>query len=101
MTKLSTEGATIHWFNAWRESLDTLTWEKLKEALVIRFRAGRLENPYEELKELKQAGSVEDYIAEFELYSSQCGRLSEAQYLGYFIGGLKPEIKCRLHTLKP
>lgn len=34
---------------------------------------------------------MEDYISEFEYVSSQVNRLPEEQYLGYFLGGLKPE----------
>ncbi|XP_073225787.1 uncharacterized protein [Cicer arietinum] len=88
LTKLSMEGPTIHWFNLWQDSTEDLSWESLTKALIICFGGGRLENPFEELKELKQFGYMEDYIVEFELYSSQCGRLPEQQFLGYFIGGL-------------
>lgn len=63
--------------------------------------AGRLDNPFEELKEIKQRGSVDDYIEEFEAFSSQCGRPPKRQFLGYFVGGLKREIKNRVRTLKP
>lgn len=101
LTKLSMEGPTIHWFNLWRDSTEELTWENLTEAMMIRFGGGRLENPFEELKELKQNGSVEEYVAEFELYSSQCGRLPEQQFLGYFIGGLRHDIRSRVRTFKP
>lgn len=58
-------------------------------------------DPFEELKELRQNGSVEDYITEFELFWSKCGRLLEAQYLVYFIGRLKMEIRSLIHTFKP
>lgn len=44
---------------------------------------------------------MDEYIGEFELYSSQCGKLPESQYLGYFIRGLRPEIKHRVRTLRP
>jgi hypothetical protein len=70
LTKLSMEGPTIHWFNLWMDSTESLTWEDLKDAMMMRFGAGRLDNPFEELKELKQTSSVEEYVAEFELYSS-------------------------------
>ncbi|MCI32237.1 retrotransposon gag protein, partial [Trifolium medium] len=95
------EGPTIHWFNLWRDSTEELSWENLREAMMARFGGGRLENPFEELKELKQTGSVEDYVAEFELYSSQCGRLPEQQFLGYFVGGLRHDIRSRVRTFKP
>lgn len=54
LAKLSMEGHTIHWFNLWRESTDKATWTNFKEVLVARFGVGRLDNPYEELKEMKQ-----------------------------------------------
>jgi len=44
---------------------------------------------------------VEEYISEFEFLSSQVNRLPEEQYLGYFVGGLKPEIRVRVRTLNP
>lgn len=60
---------------------------------MTRFGTGRLDDPFEELKGMNQKGTVEEYIAEFELYSSQCGRLPEQQFLGYFIRGLRTEIR--------
>lgn len=45
-----------------------------------------------ELKDLQQAGDVDEYVTEFEFVSSQLGRLLEEQYLRYFMGGLRPEI---------
>jgi len=44
---------------------------------------------------------VEEYISEFEYISSQVVRLPEDQYLGYFLGGLKPEIRLKVQTLNP
>ncbi|KAI5447488.1 hypothetical protein KIW84_015083 [Lathyrus oleraceus] len=61
----------------------------------------RLENPFEELSTLRQKGSVEEFVEAFELLSSQVGRLPEEQYLGYFISGLKPQIRRRMRTLNP
>ncbi|XP_050914793.1 uncharacterized protein LOC127129699 [Lathyrus oleraceus] len=100
LTKLSMEGPTIHWFNLWRDSTEELSRENLCEAMMAVFGGGRLENPFEELKDLKQSETVEDYIAEFEFCSSQCGRLPEQQFLGYFIGGLHHDIRSRVRTFK-
>lgn len=66
LAKLSMDGPTIHWFNLWRDSTENHTWENLSEAMMARFGGGRLENPFEEFKELTQTGSVEDYVAEFD-----------------------------------
>ncbi|GAU14480.1 hypothetical protein TSUD_250200 [Trifolium subterraneum] len=98
LSQLSIEGSTIHWFNLLMETEDELSWEKLKRALIAR---RRLENPFEELSTLKQQGTVEEFVESFELLSSQVGRLPEEQYLGYFMSGLKPQIRRRVRTLNP
>ncbi|KAL9325502.1 hypothetical protein ACSQ67_006147 [Phaseolus vulgaris] len=67
------------------ETEDRLSWEKLKRALIARYDGRRLENPFEELSTLRQAGRVEEFVEAFELLSSRVGRLSEEQYLGYFM----------------
>jgi hypothetical protein len=101
LARLSMEGATIHWFNLLMETEDLLTWEKLKKSLIARYGGRRLENPFEELSTLKQTGSVEEFMEAFELLSSQVGRLPEEQYLGYFMSGLKSNIRRRVRTLNP
>lgn len=52
LAKLSMEGATIHWFNLRWESAGEVSWENFKDSLMARFGRGRLDNPYEELKEM-------------------------------------------------
>ncbi|MCI18277.1 pentatricopeptide repeat-containing protein, partial [Trifolium medium] len=101
LSRLSMEGPTIHWFNLLLETEDDLSWEKLKRSLITRYGGRRLENPFEELSTLRQTGSVEEFVEAFELLSSQMGRLPEEQYLGYFMSGLKPHIRRRVHTLNP
>lgn len=101
LARLSMEGSTIHWFNLLMETEDELSWEKLKRALIARYGGRRLENPFEELSTLRQTGSVEEFVEAFELLSSQVGRLPEEQYLGYFMSGLKAQIRRRVRTLNP
>ncbi|XP_050874662.1 uncharacterized protein LOC127077172 [Lathyrus oleraceus] len=101
LARLSMEGSTIHWFNLLMETKDELSWEKMKRALIARYGGRRLENPFEELSTLRQKGSVEEFVEAFELLSSQVGRLPEEQYLGYFMSGLKPQIRRRVRTLNP
>ncbi|PNY15662.1 retrotransposon-related protein [Trifolium pratense] len=101
LARLSMEGSTIHWFNLLLETEDDLSWIKLKKALIARYGGRRLENPFEELSALKQTGSVEEYVEAFELLSSQVARLPEEQYLGYFMSGLKAQIRRRVRTLNP
>nr|KYP51600.1 hypothetical protein KK1_026484 [Cajanus cajan]KYP51645.1 hypothetical protein KK1_026529 [Cajanus cajan] len=96
LTKLSMEGGTIHWFNLLTEIEDALTWPKLKQALTERYSGKRNKNPFEELTDLQQIGSIEEYIAEYEYVSSQVPRLPKEQYLGYFMGGCRPELQLQV-----
>lgn len=54
---------------------------------------------YEQLTELRQRGSVDDYIAEFEHLTAQIPRLPDKQFLGYFLHGLKEEIRGKVRSL--
>ncbi|WVZ24369.1 hypothetical protein V8G54_002913 [Vigna mungo] len=101
LAKLSMEGATIHWFNLLQEAEVGLSWTKLKRELIGRYGGRTSDNPLEELKYLSQTGSVDEYLVEFEYISSQVYRLPEEQYLGYFIGGLRSEIRRTVHTFNP
>ncbi|KAJ1422703.1 Retrotransposon gag domain [Sesbania bispinosa] len=101
LAKLSMGGYTIHWFNLWKETEDPLTWPKLKQALFERYGCRHFDNPFEELSDLRQKGSIEEYIVEFELIPSQVGRSPEEHYLRYFMGGLRLELRCRVRTFNP
>lgn len=101
LSRLCMEGSTIHWFNIWRAAEQSPTWSSLKQALILRYGGTRYDNPYEALKVLHQVGTVEEYIKTFEFVSSQLPNLSEQQYVGYFMDGLKLEIRQRVHTLRP
>lgn len=50
---------------------------------------------------IQQSGSVTEYIEQFEVVSSQVPKLTEPQYIGLFMGGLRVEIRQRVHTLRP
>lgn len=50
-------------------------------------------NPFEFLTVMKQEGSIDDYVEQFERLASHVGNLSEEQYLEYFLNGLKENIR--------
>lgn len=59
------------------------------------------DDPFEELKVLRQSRSVNEYIEQFELVSSHVPRLTESQYVSLFMGELRTDIRQRVHTLRP
>ncbi|GAU50456.1 hypothetical protein TSUD_373220 [Trifolium subterraneum] len=99
LAQLCMEGPTIHFFNSLVGEEEGLTWEALKEALLERYGGHGDGDIYEQLTELKQTGTVEDYITEFEYLIAQIPRLPEKQFRGYFLHGLKSEIKGKVRSL--
>ncbi|MCH81106.1 RNA-directed DNA polymerase (Reverse transcriptase), partial [Trifolium medium] len=76
-----------------------MTWESLKVALLERYGGHGDGDVYEQLTELKQTGTMEEYIMEFEYLIAQIPKLPEKQFRGYFIHGLKSEIKGKVRSL--
>ncbi|MCH83576.1 RNA-directed DNA polymerase (Reverse transcriptase) [Trifolium medium] len=99
LAQLCMEGSTIHFFNSLIGDDEEITSEKLKEALLGRYGGHGEGDVYEQLTELKQNGSVDDYITEFEYLTAQIPKLPEKQFLGYFLHGLKVEIRGKVRSL--
>ncbi|KAJ1378957.1 Retrotransposon gag domain [Sesbania bispinosa] len=83
------------------DQVPDLDWEKFKQALIVRYSGRKLSNPYEILSTLRQSGSVDDYIEVFEEIEAQVPPLTEAQYMGYFMGGLREDIRRAIRLHKP
>lgn len=99
LAQLCMEGPTIHFFNSLIGEDGELTWENLKEALLERYGGHGDGDVYEQLTELKQEGTVEEYILEFEYLIAQIPKLPGKQFLGYFLHGLKSEIRGKVRSL--
>lgn len=83
------EGIAIHWFTMVHQLHYDLTWNHFKQELLNRLGGIANCSPYEQLVVLRH----QDNVDEFELIASIIPRESEAIYLGYFMYGLKEEIK--------
>ncbi|MCH93830.1 retrotransposon gag protein, partial [Trifolium medium] len=99
LAQLCMEGPTIHFFNSLINDNGDLTWDCLKEALLERYGGHGEGDVYEQLTELRQKGSVDEYITDFEYLTAQIPRLPEKQFLGYFLHGLKEEIRGKVRSL--
>jgi hypothetical protein len=71
---------------------ENLSWDRLKEALLERYGGHGEGDVYEQLTDLKQSGTMEEYITEFEYLTAKIPKLPEKEFLGYFLHGLKTEI---------
>lgn len=77
-----------------------LTWEALKEALLERYGGIGEGSIFEQLSALRQDGTVDEYIHQFEKLVAQVNRLPDEQYMGYFVHGLREGIRGRVRSLK-
>ncbi|KAD4585211.1 hypothetical protein E3N88_22812 [Mikania micrantha] len=99
LAQLSIQGVAQHWFTVVTQVHDSLTWTDFQVELLQRFSGLEIHNPYEQLATIKQVDSILDHIDDFEYLLSLVPRLSESQTLGYFIAGLREDVKkwVRLH----
>ncbi|PNX93254.1 Ty3/gypsy retrotransposon protein, partial [Trifolium pratense] len=99
LAQLCMEGPTIHFFNSLINENENLDWEQLKQELLERYGGHGDGDVYEQLTELRQKGNVDEYINDFEYLTAQIPRLPDKQFLGYFLHGLKEEIRGKVRSL--
>ncbi|GAU48361.1 hypothetical protein TSUD_282420 [Trifolium subterraneum] len=99
LAQLCMGGPTIHFFNSLLNEEEDLTWERLKGALVERYGGHGEGDVYEQLIALRQVGTVDEYITEFEYLTAQIPPLPDKQFSGYFLHGLKADIKGKVRSL--
>ncbi|KOM56054.1 hypothetical protein LR48_Vigan10g194600 [Vigna angularis] len=90
------EGSVGYWVRAWKEKAKNRSWDGLKEALVIRF--GTI---VEQLTALRQTATVDEYVQYFKILAGQTKRVSDEQLLGYFLVGLKEDIRNQVRQHDP
>ncbi|XP_019267598.1 PREDICTED: uncharacterized protein LOC109244894 [Nicotiana attenuata] len=96
------EGEAIHWhlaFMRYRQYLQPATWTEYVMALVERF-AVDFEDPMEEIKKIRQTGTVKEYQAIFERNLTRVN-LSQENAISCFLGGLKHELNIAVKLTNP
>ncbi|KAL4554713.1 hypothetical protein LXL04_037315 [Taraxacum kok-saghyz] len=99
LAQLSMLGVAQHWFTIVNQLHPTMSWEQFKGDLLQRFSGLEVQNPYEQLSAIHQSDSMLEYIDDFEYLLSLVPKLPDSQAIGYFVAGLKDEVKrwVRLH----
>jgi hypothetical protein len=94
-------GVAQHWFTILTQVRPSLTWIEFQSELLQRFSDLDIQNPYEHLATIHQSDSIYDYLEDFEYLLSLVPRLPESQAIGYFIAGLKDDVKQRVRLHRP
>lgn len=88
-------GPAMAWVQVLLRRSPLIAWDEFSRELKIRFGTSAALDEYEALHTTTQVGSLDDYIAAFESRLAQLPELTERQYLSFFLGGLKPHIRCK------
>ncbi|KAD5317080.1 hypothetical protein E3N88_17026 [Mikania micrantha] len=94
-------GVAQHWYKVLTQVRPSLTWTEFQSELLHCFSGLEIQNPYEQLATIRQSHSIFDYIDDFEYVLSLVPPLPESQTLGYFIAGLKDDVKQQVRLHRP
>nr|XP_012570681.1 uncharacterized protein LOC105852001 [Cicer arietinum] len=93
LAHISMEGDALHWFQFWLDKNKNAAWKGFSEAILRRFGGEHRRSVFEYLAGLKQRGSMDEFIYEFELLIARVKLVPEVQLMGYFMNGLRKELR--------
>ncbi|CAA7023067.1 unnamed protein product [Microthlaspi erraticum] len=76
-------------------------WDEFNLRMIARFRMKIEEHPGKRLFSMRQTGSIEEYVNEFEELSTIVPNMDEANLTHMFYTGLKPEMKEVIKMQRP
>jgi len=93
------DGIALYWHQNFMRNLNnqSVSWG---EYVALCYRFGGQKDPMEDLIDLKQVGTLETYIHEFDVLWNKAG-IGEKQALVIFLGGLELEIKNTVKMFEP
>ena len=103
-TILHLEGTTHDWWNyglITQGHQNITSYEEFSQKLIKRFDRKHPQENFKKLTQLRQQGTIEDYIKEFQRISIQFIGVDDECFTYLFIEGLKDSLKGILSALKP
>nr|XP_012568866.2 uncharacterized protein LOC105851738 [Cicer arietinum] len=95
-TVMALEGKALSWYHWWEKCNPNPNWEGFKIAVVRRFQPSMVQNPFEQLLSLKQTGTVDEYVENFEKYVGAMRTIDQEFVRGIFLNGLKQELQAEV-----
>lgn len=100
MVSLMIDEVGYQWYDGLKKnSRDSVVWQVFSEGLRVRFRTS-LRRPLEELVQLKQTDSLNDYQEKFERIAYR-SNLTKEQNQDCYLGGLKDELAWDVRLFNP
>lgn len=97
---VSMDGAALNWVRWISQQRPSFVWDELKAELVKRFLGTQASNRFEHLSLLRQTSMVDEFVDEIVACAAHTTGLGNDQLLGYFLAGLKPQIRVDLHRFE-
>jgi hypothetical protein len=94
-------GKALSWFQELKASGSLSSWDEFLRAMRIRFGKGSYVDPMENLTNLKQVGSLEDYKTQFDTLATKVHALPDFHKLSMFLGGLMDEVRLPVRMFNP
>ncbi|KAL3637420.1 hypothetical protein CASFOL_018588 [Castilleja foliolosa] len=94
------EDAALYWFSWIRTRKPNLSWGEFSQALIARFDTRFKGSSFERLADVKQSGTVDEYVTVFMQLASQVPGLSDEHDLGNFMKGLVDTVRSSLRLLR-
>ncbi|KAK0588913.1 hypothetical protein LWI29_007029 [Acer saccharum] len=97
------EGKALQWHQMHvknRMTRDPPSWEEYVKALNIRFGDNVFEDPMADLMNLKQLGTLQDYMDKFDVALSRVS-LTKEYAISCFISGLRVELQGLVRIFNP
>ncbi|KAK0587236.1 hypothetical protein LWI29_019561 [Acer saccharum] len=95
------EGDSQLWFQMLEQEQLYVTWEDFKNGLQTRFGPNQFVDPFGELIQLRQTGTVVEYQARFEKLLAKVGSLAPDKKVSCFVTGLKDSIRTDVQANLP
>ncbi|XP_073220670.1 uncharacterized protein [Cicer arietinum] len=95
-TVMALEGKALSWYHWWEKCNPNSNWEGFKIVVVRRFQPLMIQNPFEQLLSLKQTGTLEEYVENFEKYVGAMRTIDQEFVRGIFLNGLKQELQAEV-----
>ncbi|KAI9194751.1 hypothetical protein LWI28_008909 [Acer negundo] len=95
------EGDSQLWFQMLEQEQLYVTWEDFKNGLQTRFGPNQFSDPFGELIQLRQTGTVVEYQTRFEKLLAKVGSLAPNKKVSCFVTRLKDSIRIDVQAKLP
>ena len=99
VTVMALEGKALSWYQWWERCNPNPNWERFRLSVVRRFQPSMIQNQFEQLLSLKQTGTVEEFVEDFEKYVGALRTIDQEFVRGIFLNDLKEELQAEVNCM--